>query len=370
MGDRRQSVGLVESRAGVQVAAEAGDRGELIGQPREPSPRSGFTLVELLVVIGIIGVLIGLLLPAVQMAREAARRMSCSNNLRQLGLALHNFQDARKVYPSAWKTTRPDANGAIHGWSAQAQLLPFLEENSLYQYINFEQGYKNVTIIAVNGRPAPLSGVRVDVLICPSEVNDRRRLSSDGEQNYPLNYAVNEGVWVVYDPQRRLRPQGAFYPDSRLRPRDFHDGLSNTMAMSEVRAYTPYFRNAGYQRLPMPTSASQLCTLGGQFKKNSGHTEWVDGRSHQSGFTTVFPPNHPYGCMIDGREVFVDWTNMQEGKSPDAPTLAAVTARSYHPAGVNTLMMDGSVQVVPDGIQLRVWRGMATRDQGEQIELP
>ncbi len=331
---------------------------------------SGFTIVELLVVIGIIGVLIGLLLPAVQKAREAARRMSCSNNLKQLGLALHNFQDARKVYPSAWKTVQPDARGNIHGWSAQAQLLPYLEESSLYQYIDFGRSYKEATIIAIGGRPAPLSGARVEVLICPSEVNDRRRLSSSGEQNYPLNYAVNEGVWLVYDPTRRGRCDGAFFPNSRLKPRDFRDGLSNTLAMSEVLAYTPYFRNAGFSQVAMPTTVTEMCSLGGQFKRNSGHTEWVDGRSHQSGFTTVFPPNHPYKCTINGEELFVDWTNMQEGKSLTAPTFAAVTARSHHPTGVNGLLMDGSVQFLSNGIYIGHWRALSTRDLGDRIELP
>ncbi len=341
------------------------------GRRRNRSRKSlrGFTLVELLVVIAIIGVLIALLLPAVQMAREAARRMSCTNNLKQLGLALHNFQDARTFYPSAWKTVRPGPDGKLNGWSAQAQLLPYLEENQLFRYIDFNRSYKEARIIAVNGRPAPLSGARVGVLICPTETNDKRRLGSGGEENYPLNYAVNEGIWLVFDPQRRDQSPGAFYPDSRLKPRDFPDGLSNTMALSEVRAYTPYFRNAGHAWLSSPTSLTELCQLGGQFKRNSGHTEWVDGRAHQSGFTTMFPPNAETKCVVNGEEVIVDWTNMQEGKSAEVPTFAAVTARAYHPTGLNAAMMDGSVQYIPNGISLRTWRALSTRHQGDRIDL-
>lgn len=329
-------------------------------------PFPGFTLVELLVVIAIIGVLIALLLPAVQMAREAARRMSCTNNLKQLGLALHNFQDARTHYPPAWKPTRPSPSGKVDGWSAQAQLLPYLEEGDLYRYIDFNSSYKLAKIVAVDGQAVPVSGVRVQVLICPSEKNDVRRLSSDGEQNYPLNYAVNEGIWLVYDPQGRDESPGAFFPASRLKPRDFHDGLSNTLGMAEVKAYTPYFRNAGMDSVPIPTDPLGLCGLGGQFKRNSGHTEWVDGRCHQIGFTTTFSPNKETICVVDGRELHVDWTNMQEGKSPTAPTYAAVTARSYHVNGVNVLLMDGSVQYIADGIDLPTWRALSTRHGGER----
>ena len=330
----------------------------------------GFTLVELLVVIAIISVLIALLLPAVQMAREAARRTSCINNLKQLGLALHNVQDVRQYYPPSWKTTRPRSNGSIDGWSAQAQLLPYLEENALFQYVDFNSSYKYARVISsATGELGPVSGVRIGVFLCPSEELDDRRLTSSGGQYYPINYGFNAGVWVVHDPLRRTSSKqslGAFFPDSRLKPRNFKDGLSNTFAFAEVKAYNPYFRNAGLDLPPIPTSGDLLCTLGGQFKRNSGHTEWVDGRVHQTGFTTVFTPNKlTTTCSIGGEDLQVDWTNMQEGKSATVGTFAAVTARSFHASGVNVAMMDGSVHYVQNGIDLRTWRALSTRQEGE-----
>ena len=326
----------------------------------------GFTLVELLVVIAIIGALVALLLPAVQMAREAARKMSCTNNLKQLALAMQNYEDARKQFPPAWKTTRPSPSGKIDGWSAQAQLLPYLEEGALYQYVDFNSSYKLATIISINNQLLPLSGARVEVFICPSEKNDERRLSSNGETNYPINYGANEGVWLVHNPRRPGLGKGAFFPDSRLKPRDFHDGMSNTLAFAEVKAYTPYFRNAGFDNPSIPRP-EETCSLGGQFKRNSGHTEWVDGRVHQTGFTTAYPPNMSTSCPIDDRLLDVDWTNMQEGKSATIATFATVTARSYHPSGVNAAMMDGSVHYFSNGIDLRTWRGLSTRQEGERV---
>src|SRR5690606_316727 len=110
---------------------------------------------------------------------------------------------------------------------------------------------------------------------------------------------------------------------------------------------------------------TEICGLGGEFKPNSGHTEWVDGRAHQIGFTTVSPPNHRALCT-EGVAYDVDWNNQQEGKSPTIPTYAAVTARSYHEGMVNVAMMDGSVRPIEDNINVGVWRALSTR-RGQEI---
>ncbi len=329
--------------------------------------RRAFTLVELLVVIAIIGVLIGLLLPAVQAAREAARRMSCGNHLKQIGLAIHNFELAQRHYPSSWRPT-PSAvpDGGINGWSAQAQLLPYLEQSNIAEYVDFDQGYDRAAKVMVGGRLLPLSAVRIPTYLCPSETRDEGRLAGGVPQHYPLNYGVNEGIWFVYDPATGRGGEGAFYPDSRLRAGDMLDGTSNTLAAAEVKAWNAYFRNAGLAAPALP-DLTDICALGGQFKEDSGHTEWVDGRAHQIGFTTTFGPNAPVFCEVAGKTFDIDWTNMQEGKSPTIGTYAAVTARSYHPQGIQVLLMDGSVHFITNDIDLTTWRSLATRNKREPI---
>jgi hypothetical protein len=142
--------------------------------------------------------------------------------------------------------------------------------------------------------------------------------------------------------------------------------MSKTLCLAEVKTYTPYYRNAGRGAMAIPTSAAEFCGAG-DFKVNSGHTEWVDARSHQTGFTTVFTPNSKVICSQAGIEYDVDWTNMQEGKSPTVATYAAVTARSHHLGVVSVAMMDGSVHLLADEVELPVWRAMGTRAGEEAV---
>lgn len=322
--------------------------------------RTGFTLIELLVVIAIVGLLIALLLPAVQAAREAARRAACVNNLKQLGLALHNFENVNKVFPPSFGGPRGT------DWSAQALLLPYLEQGSLYDNIDFTKGYSDVYL--PNG--ARLSAHRVPIYVCPSEIRPRVKIENGNPVHFPINYGMNLGIWFVYDPVTRRSGEGAFRPYQTTSPAEIIDGLSQTLAAAEVKAYTPYFRNAALtpppQTVPAPES---LCTLGGEFKKDSGHTEWVDGRCHQTGMTAAFTPNTKILCTKGNQPYDVDWTNQQEGKSATVPTYAAVTARSYHPGVVNVLMLDGSVKPVAETVELQVWRALATRAGGEATSL-
>ena len=321
---------------------------------------AAFTLVELLVVIAIIGILIALLLPAVQAAREAARRSQCTNNLKQIGVGLHIFENTHRSFPSSF--------GGSQGtdWSAQARILPFLEQVALHDSIDFDQPYTAATL--PDG--SPLATFRVPTYLCPSEANDEVRLSSGVPVHYPLNYAMNLGTWFVYGPTNQQGGDGAFRPYRRLKPRDMLDGLSNTLAAAEVKTYTPYFRNAAHNSPTMPVVADDACSLGGDFKSSSGHTEWVDGRAHQTGFTTVFAPNTRVPCVQSGQEYDIDWTNQQEGNSPTAPTFAAVTARSHHPGIVNSLLVDGSVRAIPETVELSVWRALSTRAGREVVEIP
>ena len=317
-----------------------------------PARRSAFTLIELLVVIAVIGILIALLLPAVQAAREAARRMSCTNHLKQLALALHNYHDTHRCFPPSIGTG---------DWSALARVLPYLEQGNLYQQMDFNRTYDAVTM----SDGTPLASLRVDAYLCPSEKNDRVRKKNGADVHYPLNYGVNLGTWFVYDPATDTGGQGAFFPNRSLGARNFTDGMSNTLCAAEVKAYTPYYRNAALTNPALPANPNAVCGLGGQFKADSGHTEWVDGRVHQTGFTTVFAPNTAVYCAVSSDEQDVDWTNQQEGKSSTVATYAAVTARSFHPDVVNVALMDGSVKSIGDNIELDVWRALSTREGGE-----
>lgn len=324
--------------------------------------RNAFTLVELLVVIAIVGILISLLLPAVQAARESGRKSSCLNNLRQLGLAMHHYESAVGSFPPSMCITPGTTGGQ---WSALARVMPYMEQGNAYRGINFNFDYN----AAIN---APVLDARLPTLICPSERNDfPRGTATSPDALYPPNYGVNMGVWLVYDPLGH-RGSGAFYPNSKMLHSTFQDGTSHTLCAAEVKAYTPYFRNAA-NAPALPTDPSIMCGLGGQPKMgplvsdNGGHTEWVDGRSHQSGFTTTFAPNTKVMCGAFD----IDWTSWQEGKLTGTqyvePTFAAVTARSYHPATVNVVLMDGSARPISQSIQLAVWQALSTPRGGEAV---
>lgn len=335
--------------------------------------RAGFTLVELLVVIAIIGILIGLLLPAVQAARAAARRTQCLNNLKQFGLAIQNYQLVRGTYPPSICLTRGTTTATGGNWSAQARILPFLEQGAIYETIDFTVPYEDPTAVLPDG--TPVRTVRIAAYQCPSEIHDRPRLKNGEVVHYPLNYAVNMGVWFVWDPVYGRGGKGAFHPNSELRPASFIDGLSNTICASEVKAYTPYLRNAGTADDTIPASPAVVGAMGGQAKlgqdlmKNTGHTEWCDGRSHQTGFTAVFTPNTIVPGQNEAAGYDIDWTNQQEGKHLTNKTYAVVTSRSYHDGIVNVVMMDGSAHPISDNIELSVWRALATRAGGESGDI-
>ena len=337
--------------------------------------RQAFTLIELLVVMVIIGILIAILIPGVQAAREAARNNASKNNLRQNGLAWANYEAAKSHYAPSWLPTVP-TGANVDGWSVFGQLLPYLEQQVIQSKIDYKVSYNNaIAINTADGTPTQVSAMRVPTFVSPAEPRDEVRFDGSPAvpKHYPINYAVNLGEWFVFDPATGQGGNGAAYPDSKLKAAHFTDGLSNTLCMSEVKGWQSYYRNAGLANPTFPATPADICTLGGEHKTNSGHTEWVDGRAHQIGFTTVFAPNTFVPCTVSGVTYDVDWNNWQEGRNLNAatpdltPTYAAVTARSYFRGMVNVLLMDGSVRAIDDNINLGVWRAISTRNGQEAL---
>lgn len=331
--------------------------------PRRPR---GFTLIELLVVIAIIAILVALLLPAVQQAREAARRTQCKNHLKQIGLAIHNYIDVATVLPPS-ACINPDVTvtGNNGSWSVHGRILPFLDQASLYNAVDLT--------VAWDFQQA-IDGLKIPIYACPSDPrSDEARDPGSGRPVlFPTTYGFSFGTWFVYNPVTGQGGDGAFHPNAKLGMAAFTDGSSNTLMAGEVKAWTPYFRNGGPSTTTVPATiaaAEAIVASGAEFK-NTGHTEWPDGRVHHQGFTTAMPPNSKVSCS-NGTTTFqeCDYNSWQEGKNGvnGPPSYALITSRSHHEGIVNTSLMDGSVRSITENIDLGLWRSLGTRSGGEII---
>lgn len=330
--------------------------------------RKGFTLVELLVVIAIVGVLIALLLPAVQAAREAARRSSCANNLRQMGLGLMNYESSvKKLPPSTVLNGSGNTVTWNGGWSVQARILPYMEQTNLFEKCDFNINKEEPANQAAIGLNLP-------VYLCPSLINTAVSTHDYG-QSAVTGYGVCMGDWFIWGGFSGQNNRSAFGPNRSRRLSEFTDGLSQTLAASEVKSYQPTYicDHAQFSLINNPNnipapSVDYLSVapeyLGGCRFYPLGHTEWSDGACHATGFTTAWPPN---AVTLGTPDMSVDVDVQSASEEQGGPTFAAITARSYHPQGVNSLMADGSTRFVSDGIEGVVWRAMGTVAGGEAL---
>jgi prepilin-type N-terminal cleavage/methylation domain-containing protein/prepilin-type processing-associated H-X9-DG protein len=321
----------------------------------------GFTLIELLVVIAIIAVLIALLLPAVQSAREAARRIQCTNNLKQMGLAMQNHHDTKGTF-------------TYGAWSSPAQswtffILPFLEQTAMANALNMSANYqdaKNATVV----------GAVLNSFLCPSDPNGSLMVQTTAptpprkKGNYMVNWGnaeYEQNIGVGTNPTTITGPPTASIPaavanvvairgpfrvnnptnaPNAFAIRDILDGTSNTMMFSEVKIG------------PNPPNSTTKSDIRGDI--------WGEGKNAYM-YTAATTPNSTVTDQLDG-------TSACPNPAGPPPCLAASgsqsefnAARSYHPGGVNVTFCDGSVKFVKDSVSLGTWRALSTKDGGEIV---
>jgi len=329
---------------------------------KESRRRRGFTLIELLVVIAIIAILVALLLPAVQQAREAARRTQCRNHLKQWGLALHNYVSTTNILPpSACIELRPGAPDS-ESWSVHARLLPYIDQAVLYNRIDLGSTWATQFV---------LDGVKLPMLTCPADVNaDKIRVPTGNRpKHYGTSYGFCHGTWFVFNPATRDYGDGVFVPNSKFSFAAILDGTTNTLMAAEVKAWSPTRRTGGPSPTTVPQSVADVEALmpQGTVYRDNGHTEWFDGIVHHAGFTTTLVPNASPKCY-DGANILenCNYNSWQEGIGGPTgqPTYGAVTARSYHEGIVIAAMMDGSVRSISENIDFKTWRALGTRANG------
>ncbi len=318
--------------------------------------RKAFTLIELLVVIAIIGALIGLLLPAIQKLREAANRIQCQNNLKQIGLALHNYHDANRLFPPGATTANYAPNAVGSGYPCHVLLLPYVEQDNLFRSINLRVPASDASNTAIQARVVP-------VFLCPSDATNNVPAGQAGN-NYRANFGVSilnaygssdtKGVNAKMPP-----PDGGFFVDSRYTVADLADGSSNTAALSEhikgdfsdtvsipnADTYQPGTYPGTPDEALAQCNAIDVKNLTFQGNSNVG-APWLEDSHSRTRYYHSFPPGGR-SCMFP-------------------PQRIATTANSFHSGGVNVLLFDGSVRFVSYGIGLPTWRALGTRN-GQEV---
>jgi prepilin-type N-terminal cleavage/methylation domain-containing protein len=328
--------------------------------------RSGFTLIETVVVLGVLGILFALTTAAIQSAREAARRMQCSNNLRQIGLALQNYVTEVGCFPPIDCASFRPGMPAAHYYSVLSRTLSLVDNLPLYNSVNFYFVPVYTDGLAAN-RTAMLS--RVALFLCPSDPGG----AVDGYGR--TNYRFNVGATCRFAPGPSDPPSlaGAFTTHFAYSPAAFTDGLSNTVGISERLQgdwLKSTFKQGGdYSLSPFGgaveiLSADQAVTLcdsvpAGYAVESRGGESWFVSGFHFTNYNHLLPPN--------GKSTACAFDDLVEPFAIRVIHAGVFPATSYHKGGVMAATMDGSVRFVADGIAPTLWRALATRAGGEVV---
>ncbi len=312
----------------------------------------GFTLIEVLVAIGILALLIALLMPAVQAARESARRLGCQNNLKQIGLALANYETTHRVNPFGVGGGGPP--GYVPRWSAHSQILPGLEQGWLFNSLNFSGipwdhqepfSWPNTTALSV----------RIATFLCPSDTD--QIIDSLGHNNYRGSAGTQPYDLQKDSPDKTGRNTGVFWYQSAVGTSAIRDGTSLTAMASErclgVPAHPDILADYYVTAPSIPACSRATSELTPRYVNEvewSGG-RWGDGDMFYTRYHSIFPPNRP-SCNFGSD----DWNGQ-----------IIVTATSRHPSGVNLMLADGSVRFVKDTIDSRIWQALGTIAGGEVV---
>jgi prepilin-type N-terminal cleavage/methylation domain-containing protein len=313
--------------------------------------RKGFTLVELLTSMGIVGVLAGLLLPAIQAARESSRRASCTNNLRQVGVALLDHEQVQKALPVG----AADSASGTWGFSWWVNLLPFLEESALFDRLDRRSAYCGSPILGSNGRI--VDRVSLGFMLCPSSPLPPFWQTGSFETLMPSYVGISGATNHEDFPETRVETcctgkndgqisaGGVLVPNQQISSRQVSDGLSKTIAVGECSDYS-YASNGKMYRIDGGFAYGWLT---GTFMTGTppNYATLISARPYNL-ITIRYPPN------IDG----YDHPGVNSGYGINNPLTSA------HPGGVHVLKLDGSVDFVRDDVSIRVLKSMATRDDG------